>query len=470
MIKNDFVKEGQSRRAVGESRRAVGESRQLAEFVASTTFTDLPADVVERMKLYLLDTLAAGLAGSQQPWSRMVLDAERDRGGSGPCRVLGSAVMMAPASAALVNGTMVGAFELEHSAHLAPPGGTVPPATLAAAEAAEASGRDVLLACVLGYEVACRIGEAQTRAVEDERGFHNPAVNGPFSSAAAVGKIIGLDAGRQLNAFGIAGSMSGGLLEFAWSGAMVKRLHIGLANRAGLEAAYLARRGFTGPATVLEGDYGYLNAFSPTPKPDQLVAGLGRSWLSRDMKVKPYPAHGVLQAVIAALQEFKAAHPAGPDSITAVRVRAAGTARMLQPRFVARDPQTLLQAQLSLPFVVAVTLARDLYDPLNFDETVLADPGIARLASAVTWEKADIDDPEAAELEITAGGTAHEVRARDYPGSDTRPATWDDAADKFRRYSQRVLTPERQQRVIRAVQTLDTQADAGELMALVQAD
>jgi 2-methylcitrate dehydratase PrpD len=151
--------------------------------------------------------------------------------------------MMAPASAALVNGTMAGGFELEHSGHLSHPGGTVPPATLAAAEATGASGRDVLLACVLGYEVACRIGEAQTRAVEDQRGFHNPAANGPFSSAAAVGKIIGLDAKRQLNALGIAGSMSGGLVEFAWNGAMTKRLHIGLANRAGLEAAFLARRG-----------------------------------------------------------------------------------------------------------------------------------------------------------------------------------------------------------------------------------
>jgi 2-methylcitrate dehydratase PrpD len=186
------------------------------------------------------------------------------------------------------------------------------------------------------------------------------------------------------------------------------------------------------------------------------------------MKVKPYPAHGVLQAVIAALQEFRAAHPVSPAGISAVKVRAASTARMLQPRFVARDPQTLLQAQLSLPFVVAVTLARDLSDPLTFDETVLTDPGIARLASAVTWEKADIDDRELAWLEITAGGATHEVRARDYPGSDTMPATWDDAADKFRRCSQRVLTPERQQRVISAVQTLDTRPDAGELMTLVR--
>jgi 2-methylcitrate dehydratase PrpD len=452
----------------------VRETQQLADFVVSTAFGDVPADVTERMKLYLLDTLAAGLAGSQQPWSQMVYEAELDRGSSGRCHVLGSAATMAPASAALVNGTMAGAFELEHSAHLAHAGGTVPPATLAAAEAAGASGRDVLLACVLGYEVACRIGEAQTRAAEDERGFHNPAVNGPFSSAASVGKIIGLDADRQVNAFGIAGSMSGGLIEFTWSGAMTKRLHIGLANRAGLEAAYLARRGFTGPATVLEGDYGYLHAFSPTPKPDQLVADLGRSWLSRDMKVKPYPAHGVLQAVIAALQEFKAVqeskagHPVRPDDISAVKVTAARTGRMLQPRFVARDPQTLLQAQLSLPFVVAVTLSRDLSDPLTFDESVLTDPGIARLAADVAWEKTDIDDRELAVLEITMGGTTHEITARDYPGSDARPATWDDAADKFRRCSQRILTRERQQRVIDTVQSFDTLPAAGDLMALVQ--
>jgi 2-methylcitrate dehydratase PrpD len=447
----------------------VHESQQLADFVASTTFGDVPADVIERMKLYLLDTLAAGFAGSQQRWSQIVYDAERDRGASGPCSVLGWPAMMAPASAALVNGTMAGGFELEHSGHLSHPGGTVPPATLAAAEATGASGRDVLLACVLGYEVACRIGEAQTRAVEDQRGFHNPAANGPFSSAAAVGKIIGLDAKRQVNALGIAGSMSGGLVEFAWNGAMTKRLHIGLANRAGLEAAYLARAGFTGPETVLEGDFGYLHAFSPTPKPEWLVADLGRQWMSRDMKIKPYAAHGVLQAVIAALQEFKATHPVRPTEISSVRIRAATTARMLEKRFVAPAPQTILQGQLSLPFVVALTLFRDVSDPLAFDEAALTDAGIARLASAVTWEKVDIDDPELAYLEIAEGGVTHELMARDYRGSDTVPAQWDDVADKFCRCSQRVLTPERQQCVIDAVQSLSTLANAAELMALVRA-
>ncbi|HEX3963013.1 MAG TPA: MmgE/PrpD family protein, partial [Trebonia sp.] len=265
-------------------------------------------------------------------------------------------------------------------------------------------------------------------------------------------------------------SMSGGLVEFAWNGAMTKRLHIGLANRAGLEAAFLARRGFTGPETVLEGDFGYLHAFSPTPKPEWLVADLGSRWMSRDMKIKPYAAHGVLQAVVAALQEFKATHPVSPADISSVRITAAPTARMLEKRFVAPAPQTILQAQLSLPFVVALTLFRDLSDPLAFDEAALTDAGIARLASAVTWEKADIDDPELAYLEITQDGITHELTARDYRGSDTAPAQWDDVADKFCRCSQRVLTPERQQRVIGAMQSLDTLPNAAELMTLVRAD
>jgi 2-methylcitrate dehydratase PrpD len=446
----------------------VRESQQLADFVATTGFDDVPAAVTERMKTYLLDTLAAGFLGSQLPWSRIVHDAERDRGSAGACSVFGAATAMAPASAAFVNGTMVGGFEAEHSAHTAHPGGTVPPAALAAAEAAHASGRDLMLACVLGYEVVCRIGNAQTRLVEDQRGFHNPASNGPFSSAAAVGKVIGLNPERQLNAFGIAGSMSGGLIEFAWNGAMTKRLHIGLANRAGIEAAYLARRGFTGPETVLEGDFGYLHAFSPAPKPGLLTEDLGSTWMTLDMKIKPYAAHGTVQAVIAALQEFKAAHPVNPTEITEVKVKAS-TARMLQKRFLSATPRTLLQAQLSMPFVIAVTLFRDLSDPLQFDESTLTDEGIAKLAAAVTWEEIETEDPAFAYLEIASGGTTHELFAGDYRGSPTMPARWDDVVDKFRRYSQHVLSLERQQRVITTIHSLDTLEDVGDLMTLVRA-
>ncbi len=446
----------------------MGESRQLAEFVVQTTYEDLPADLTERMKTYVLDTLAAGYVGCKQPWSQIVYGIERDNGSTGPCSVFGSDVTMSPIAAAYVNGAMVGAFESEHSAHTAHAGGTVTPAALAAGEAIGASGRDIILGAVMGYEVVSRIGDAQTRLTEDERGFHNPAANGPFSSAASVGKVLGLDLEKQLNAFGIAGSFSGGLTEFAWKGEMTKRLHIGLANRGGIEAAYLAQRGFTGPGTVFEGPFGYLHAFSPAPKPELLVAGLGTEWLARDIKIKPYAAHGTVQAVIAALKTFTVDNGLSPADITGVHVKASDE-RILIKRFLDPQPKTLLQAQLSLPHVIAVTLTRDLSDPMAFDEATLTDPAINKLAASVTWEIVEMDNPLFAHLEVTAGGKTYEVFAGDYVGSPTRPAQWDDVVDKFRRFSQRVIDTDRQDQIITTVAKLDSLDNVGELMKLVRA-
>lgn len=445
----------------------MGESQQLAEFVADTRYEDVPADLAERFKTYVLDWLAAAFVGSKLPWSAMVLDLERENGSTGRCSVFGSDTLLSPSAASFVNGTMLGAFESEHSAHTAHAGGTVSAAALAAAEATGASGRDLILAAVMGYEVVFRIGDAQTRSVEDERGFHNPAVNGPFSSAAAVGKLLGLDAARQLNAFGIAGSYAGGLTEFAWKGEMTKRLHIGLANRGGLEAAYLANLGFTGPGTVLEGQFGYLNAFSPTPKPELLVAGLGSTWLSWDVKIKPFAAHGTVQAIIAALQTLKAENAISASDVTRVHVRAG--ARLVEKRFLDPKPATLLQAQLSMPYVVAVALTRDLSDPLQFDETTLTDAGIAKLAGEVTWEEADLEEGTYAYLEVTAAGKKYEVFAGDFVGSPALPASWEDIVDKFRRFSKHVLTADRQDRIIATVDKLDSLSDVGELVSLIRA-
>jgi 2-methylcitrate dehydratase PrpD len=443
------------------------ESAQLADFVAGTGYADLPADLPDRMKTYVLDSLAAGFVGCRLPWSKIVYDYERDNGSTGPCSVFGSDTTMSASAASFVNGTMLGAFEAEHSAHTAHAGGTVVPAALAVAEAARVSGRDLILACVMGYEVVCRIGDAQTRLVEDERGFHNPAANGPFSAAAAVGKLLGLDAEQQLNAFGIAGSFSGGLTEFAWKGEMTKRLHIGLASRSGVDAASLARRGFTGPGTVFEGPFGYLNAFSPTPRPGLLVAGLGTDWLSWDMKIKPWAAHGTVQAIMSALQKFKAENPIAAADITRVHVKAS-EARILQKRFLDPQPKTVLLAQLSMPHVVATTLTRDLSDPLQFDESTLSDAGIRRLAGAVTWEVIDLEEAEHAYLEIVAGEKTYEVFAGDYRGSATMPAQWGDVEDKFRRFSQHVLDKEKQDRIVATVAGLDELSDVGDLVSLIR--
>src|SRR5204863_8554732 len=136
-----------------------------------------------KARIYLLDNLAAGFVGSVQPWSLIVASLARDLGGSGGASVFNHAWQADVSRATLINGVMMGAFEAEHIGHIAHPSATVFPAALAMAERMHADGRSFLQAMLLGYEVVCRVGEAQTRATEVERGFHNATENGAFGAA-----------------------------------------------------------------------------------------------------------------------------------------------------------------------------------------------------------------------------------------------------------------------------------------------
>ena len=103
-------------------------------------------------------------------------------------------------------------------------------------------------------------------------------MNGPYGAAVATAKLLHFDLATVLNAFGVAGSHSAGLVEYAWKGEMTKRLHLGRAAQWGLESALLAGKGFTGPATILEGTYGFFHAYSPSPRPERLLNGIGERW------------------------------------------------------------------------------------------------------------------------------------------------------------------------------------------------
>lgn len=201
----------------------------LARFVVELDYDDLPASVVDRIKVYTLDCLACGFVGAVQPWSAMVRDMVEEAGGSAEASCFSTKRRTTMAQAALVNGVMIGGFESEHIGYNAHPAGTVFPAAFAVAETGHKSGKEFIAAMAAGYEVVCRIGDAQTNAVEIERGFHNPAVNGPYGAAAATGRLLHLKLPDQLNAFGIAGSHSAGIVEYAWAGEMTKRLHLGRA-------------------------------------------------------------------------------------------------------------------------------------------------------------------------------------------------------------------------------------------------
>ena len=439
----------------------MNETRTLARFVAQTQFGDLPQPLVDNLRLTVLDTFAAGFVGSLQPWAQRIVAVVRALGGAPEASMIHQDWRTDVSRAALANGVLIGSFECEPltGSHAS---GTVLPAALAVCQREHFDGAAFLTALALGFEVSARLARA-AEGLETVRGFHNPGAQGPFGAAAAVGKLYGLDEERITSALGIAGSSSAGLLEFAWSGGDTKRLHLGRATQLGLESALLARGGVNGPATVLEGSSGYFTAFSTSRHPEMLLKGLGAEWMIEPPSLKSYATHVTHQAVVDAIQAFKREHPLEPASITRVVVR--GAPRIMEERHTGRTPQDVLGGQYSLPFTTAVALTRDMANPLVYNDEAIRDPIVRDLAGRIELEPLE-DAP--AEVLLDCGGQRHTLRTRPYKGSPHNPFTWDEACEKFRRYTASVLSPQRATTIIDVVGSLERVADmasVGELVA-----
>jgi 2-methylcitrate dehydratase PrpD len=360
------------------------ETVRLAEYAAALRYEDLPEAVVQRAKECIADTVAAGICGAAMPWSRIVIDYAERTGPGGKCRILGrdGPAVQAP-SAALANGALAHAFELDSltrpgaGAH---PGATVVPPALAIAQERGADGRALIAAFVAGNEVMIRIGRA-TGHTNEARGFHAPGTTGPFGGAVAAGHLLGLSTAAMTNALGIAGSLCGGLLEFArGDGGMVKRLHLGRASEAGVLAASLAAAGFEGPRTVLEGEFGFLKVFCTRWDEADLTRGLGETYVVSTTVLKRYPCHATAHAAVRAARDLQAEHGFTGAAVEAITVT--GTQRMIE-RHNILEPADLMLAQYSIPFSLALALYREARDPESWDETALADPQIRALARRV---------------------------------------------------------------------------------------
>jgi 2-methylcitrate dehydratase PrpD len=446
----------------------MNETRTLARFASELDYDHIPPQAVQAAKGYILDCLACGLSAPNLPWSRMVAELARESGASGPCTVFGLPWRTSASYATLVNGTMIGGFETDHvyspaSCH---PGASVFPALLAVAEKEHLSGRHFLAALVAGYEAVCRIGQAATRAVEDVAGFHGPATNGPFGAATAVSKALALDPEQTASALGIAGSNASGLLEFSLDGSMIKRLHMGRASQMGLESALLAQKGFTGPHTILEGERGFLKVFSPDPHPERLLDALGESYVMASvLQIKSYPCHIRAHPFVDALVQFKAKHPIDPGHIQKIQI-------FLTPHDAGRhgqqDPGTLLAAQYSIPYSVAVAIWRDLSDPRAFGDGLEYHENIRRTAQAI--ELHHLQESSASQkpaLILDIAGETYRLDASDYKGSPNNPYSFDDLCNKFQRYAEASIDPSATENTIELVRTLEEVTDIAELTTLL---
>jgi 2-methylcitrate dehydratase PrpD len=439
-------------------------TQTLATFVADTAYADLPASLIAECKIATLDVFAAAFVGSSLPWAQRVVEMVHELGGAPEVSVVNQPWKTDVSRAALANGAMIGAFECEPltGSHAA---GTVLPAALAVSQREHRDGKAFLLAIAVGFELSGRLQKTAV-GLESTRGFHNPGIQGPFGAAAAVGKLYGFDAATLASALGLAGSCAAGLLEFAWAGDDTKRVHLGRASSMGLESALLARKGLHGPVTVIEGRYGYFNAFSEPTDIAKLTEGLGTKWVIQPASHKAFATHVTHQAVVQAIQDLKREHGFDPKAITRVTIR--GAHRILEDRHTVRDPMTVMGGQYSLPFTAAVALTRDMSNPLVYNDAAVKDPLVRSLAKNMELiVDKTVHDLFPAEVEIVCGGKTYKKVTSPHKGSPHNPLTWADACEKFSRYTRTLIGEPQARAIMDAVADLENQSDMARIATLL---
>jgi len=355
-------------------------AQSLAEFAAGVMRGAAP-EPVRRMQLHALDTLAVTLAGSISPSSAPVQRTVLAAAGKPEATVMAAGRATSAWDAALINGAFAHALELDddHRIAVLHPGAVVVPAALAAAEAAGASGETFLRALLVGYEVACRLGEVYRGSLFDH-GLHPTALCGVFGAAAAASVALALDREAFVRALGIAGTQASGLTEWRADGSWIKRLHPGRAAHAGVLSARLAREGFTGPASIFEGDGGFFRAFTHGEAIDAqaMTRGLGQDFRALGTAVKPYPCcrfeHGAIDLALEA-----AGSGIRPDDIAAIAIRIYRTNVLTYHK----EPKNAVDAQFNVPYAVALAFVHGAVRLADFTEQSIRSPAVLALARRI---------------------------------------------------------------------------------------
>lgn len=358
-------------------------TEQLAAYWAPARYEDLPAHVVHAAKRFLLDTLAAGVAGGRTAVVDTVAAAMYAGGsGTGDAVLWGRRDRLPPAAAALVNGTASHALELDDFGGCGHSGAVVVPAVCALSQRRPVSGREALLAIVAGYDLAGRVLEGSGGyRPHNERGWHSTGTCGSFGAAAGAAKLLGLSQDTFVQALGIAGTFTGGTWAFLADGALVKRFHPGKASETGVSAALLAEAGLTGPRQVLDAPWGgFYPTYAPgVSTPERAVAGLGTEFHILHSGIKPYACCRTLHSVLDAVLEIVGNAPGGSASVQKFVVH--GNAQTKR-QFERADVHNLLEAQFSAPYCLAVAAQSGRATIDQFEPLRTADAEVQRLMAA----------------------------------------------------------------------------------------
>lgn len=448
-------------------------AERLGAFAAEAAHDELPVAVRDSIGMRVLDILGICVAASPMPTSRAAVGYAADQGGRADATAIGGRGRVPATSAAFVNGVLAHSLDYDdtHLPSVLHPSASVVPAALAAAQAAGAGGATTVAAVACGLEVCVRLGmagydEATGSSVFFDHGQHATSICGAMGAAVAATLAFGGGAREVTHALGVAASMGSGVIEANRTGGTVKRLHCGWAAQAGVSAALLVRRGFTGPPTVLEGRFGFFEAWlhGSAWNPQAITDGLGRDWLVPEIVFKPYPANHFTHTAIDAAMALRPRIP-DLDAIEAIELAVAGPIlhTLGEPIEVKRTPATGYMAQFSGPYVVAAALLGGTGLGLGLDDftdDLAQDPARRALMAKVSVVADDrLTDifphqfPSVLRVRL-ADGTELVEEVLVNRGGPTRPLSHAELATKFEANAGRLLAPADLRRVEQAVAVL----------------
>lgn len=445
----------------------MGITQEIASYVARARARDIREDVVRLARGFILDGLGVALAGSTDECSRIVQNQIRRSGGRKEAMILGTILAVPAAKAALANGVAGHAMDYDDTqlstskeavyGLLTHPTTPVLAAALALGETERISGKEFLLAYLLGVEVECRIADA-IHPRHYQSGFHSTATMGGLGAAMAAGKLLGLKEDGLRRALGMAASMASGLRENF--GTMTKPLHAGRAAENGVNAALLARDGFTAAENILEARRGFFNATAGGFEESKISGRLGKPYFMEQpgISIKPYPSGSLSHPAQDLILDLVKEHDLKAADIERIEV---GTNSNVPNALIYPMPRNALEGKFSIPFCMAIAVLERKAGIAQFQDRKVRDRRVIDLMKRVTLyiddelERLGYDQVRS-RLRITLkSGRVIENRYDVARGHPEKPMTWEELVEKFCDCAALILPDRKAEQVVAHVERIE---------------
>ncbi|NLT95173.1 MAG: MmgE/PrpD family protein [Clostridia bacterium] len=445
-------------------------AEKLAEFISECNFNDFSPEIILKAKMCLLDWLGCAIAGANHENCKSLIEIALQNGGREEATIIGIGKKVPVLWATFANGAISHAVEMDdgHKWSILHPGVTVIPSALSLSEALDCSGKELLTAIIVGYDIAIRVGEAVGSS--HYKIWHTTATCGTFGAAAAASKLLKLNKNQIADALGNAGTQSAGLWQFLEDGAMTKVLHTAKAGFNGQLSAIASQKGFTGPHAIFEGEKGFLKAMSPLPDPSCLIRNLGEKFKILESNFKVHASCGHTHSPIDACIKARNEYNIQPTEIKRIIIHTYQTAYELTANY---EPNNSFEAKFSMPYCAAAALIHGEVDSSKFSDDMLKDPAIRKLISKIEMvidpQFNDIfPDCRPVKIEIETGDRCIEIENFFRKGDPENPLSVDEIVGKFKNLTAGIISEAHFANITNTVLQIDGLSDTKEFFRCLE--